>query len=80
MKRDTWRDHSIRKRIADGFVAIRLDPARNAKTLSRIKIKMYPMTLIGEPRGKVIEEKLGYQPPSAVHQLLTRAKNAKRVR
>jgi protein disulfide-isomerase len=75
MKRETWCNDSIRRRIASGFVAIRLSPRKNAATLNRIDVKMYPMTLIGVPRGKVIGHRRGYQPPADLHQLLTEAKN-----
>ena len=71
MKKDTWCDSTVRSRIARDFVAIRLNPKRNSSTLSRIKVKMYPTTLIGVPQGKVVGHRLGYQPPEAMHQLLT---------
>ncbi len=74
MKRDTWCDGSIRTRIAGGFVAIRLNPRRNAATLSRIRVKMYPTTLVGLPQGKVVGHRLGYRPPAALHQLLSDVK------
>ncbi len=79
MKRETWGNPSVRERIANGFVAIRLTPRKNAATLKRIDIKMFPMTLIGEPRGKVIGHRMGYQPPAALHQLLSEAKGRPRL-
>lgn len=80
MKRDTWCNETIRQRVSDGFVAIRLDPRHNAKTLARIKIAMYPMTLVGAPRGKVIAQRNGYQPPSAMLRLLGEAQRAPTLR
>ncbi len=74
MKRDTWCNESVRSRLSNDFVAIRLDPTRNAATLGRIKIKMYPTTLIGHPKGKVTDHRLGYQSASAIHGLLSQAK------
>jgi hypothetical protein len=73
MKRDTWCDPSVRQRMAGDFVAIELTPARNSHTLSRIDVKMYPMTLVGLPAGKIISHRLGYQPPSGLHGLLSEA-------
>lgn len=70
MKRDTWRNGSILKRVKDGFVAIRLSPERNSEVLKRIKVPAYPMTLIGHPKGRILAHKVGYQPPSQMHQLL----------
>ena len=73
MKRETWRNRSIRERIAKGFVAIRLMPHRNSATLSRINVEMYPTTLVGIPRGKIIAHQSGFQPAAAVHGLLSAA-------
>ncbi len=70
MKRDTWTDGTIRSRLKNGFVAIRLSPDRNADILRRIHVPAYPTTLIGHPDGKVLAHKVGYQPPGALHQLL----------
>ncbi|WP_372896442.1 thioredoxin family protein [Stieleria sp.] len=70
MKRDTWTDGTIRSRLKNGFVAIRLSPDRNAEVLRRIDVPAYPTTLIGHPDGKVLAHKVGYQPPGALHQLL----------
>lgn len=70
MKRDTLRDGSVLKRIKDGFIAIRLSPDRNGKTLGRIDVPAYPTTLIGHPDGKIIAHKIGYQPPIEMHRLL----------
>lgn len=72
MKRDTWCDQSIRQRLSEGYVAIRLTPRNNADTISRIKLKMFPATLIGLPQGKIIDHKFGYQPPSEMHNVLLR--------
>ncbi len=74
MKRDTWCDETIRHRLAEGFVAIRLTARRNSATLSRIDVQTYPMTLVGVPEGKIIGHRNGYQPPAALHGLLTEAK------
>lgn len=70
MKRDTWCDRSISKRLKDKFVAIRLSPDRNASVLSRIRVPAYPMTLIGDPKGKILAHRVGYQPPAEMHRLL----------
>ena len=70
MKRDTWCDQSVRERLAADFVAIRLTPQDNAQVLSRIKVSSYPTTLIGVPQGKIVDHRLGYQPPESMHQLL----------
>lgn len=74
MKRDTWCEETIRNRLASGFVAIRLSPKRNSATLSRIDVQTFPMTLVGVPEGKIVGQRTGYQPPAAVHGLLTEAK------
>ena len=74
MKRDTWCDHEIRRRLADDFVAIRLTPDRNSSVLSRIDVATYPMTLIGVPQGKIIDHRIGYQPPRLMLQLLSKVK------
>ncbi len=74
MKRETWCNESVRQRIANGFVAIRLSPRQNSATLKRIKVQLYPTTLVGVPRGRVIGQRVGYQPPAALHQLLSEAK------
>jgi protein disulfide-isomerase len=71
MKRDTWCDQAIRERLASGFVAIRLTPRNNSKVLKRIKISSYPTTLIGVPQGKIVDHRVGYQPPASMHQLLS---------
>ncbi len=73
MRRDTWRNDSIRRRIAGRFVAIELTPERNARTLSKIHVPAYPMTLLGIPAGKVIAHRIGYQPPNAMLALLAEA-------
>lgn len=74
MKRDTWCDGSIGRRLVGEFVAIRLSQKANASTLSRIKVPAYPMTLVGVPEGKIISHRVGYQPVAAMHSLLTEAK------
>ena len=71
MKRDTWCDASVRQRIAQGFVAIRLTPRHNSATLSRISVNTYPSTLVGVPQGKIIGHRFGYQPATALHGLLS---------
>ena len=73
MKSSTWCESSIRDRVGSGFVAIRLKRDRNKKSLSRVKVAIYPTTLIGTPEGKVIGKRFGYQPPSRLHQLLSEA-------
>ena len=75
MKRDTWCDASVTSRVRREFVAIRLSRRKNSATLSRIKVKMYPTTLIGIPEGKVVSHREGYQPASAIHQLLSNARH-----
>lgn len=79
MKRDTWCNPSVLSRMANDFVAIRLNKHRNQKTLSRINVTTYPTTLIGTPNGKVIGHRLGYQPAHEVHAFFgeARLKNAK---
>ena len=74
MKRDTWCDESIREQLADGFVAIRLTPRNNARVLDRIRIPAYPTTLIGVPQGKIIDHRVGYQPPGSMRKLLSRVR------
>ncbi len=80
MKRDTWCEETVRHRLARGFVAIRLTPSRNSVTLSRIDVQTYPTTLLGIPEGKIIGHRTGYQPPAALHGLLSEAKNRQRLR
>ena len=80
MKRDTWCHESVRHRLARSFVAIRLTPRRNSATLSRIDVQTYPTTLVGIPEGKIISHRNGYQPPAALHGLLTEAKKRRLLR
>ncbi len=75
MKRDTWCDESVRHRIAKGFIPIRLNARRNSATLGRIHVACYPTTLVGAPRGKIIGQRQGYQPPAALHGLLTESEH-----
>jgi hypothetical protein len=70
MKRDTWCDKSVESAVGQAFVAIELSPEDNAKVISRIKVKTYPMTLIGIPEGKIIAHRDGYQPPGEMKTLL----------
>ncbi len=72
MKQTTWVDTGIRNRIAGGFIAIRLTPQRNASELSRVKVKMFPTTLVAVPEGKVVAHREGYQPSANLHHLLDR--------
>ncbi len=76
MKRDTWCDETVQQRISEGFVAIRLTPKNNSSTLSRVAVQTYPTTLIGLPRGKIIGKRLGYQPPAALHGLLSESQRS----
>ncbi len=80
MKKDVWCDREISARLTTGFVAIRLTPQENSKTLNRIKIEAYPTTLIGTPEGKIIDQQVGYQPSPSVHQMLSRGSLAVRRR
>lgn len=73
MQSSTWCESSVRERIGAGFIAIRLRQGHNDKTLGRIRIPMYPTTLIGTPEGKVIGHRSGFQPPGGLHQLLSEA-------
>lgn len=73
MKRDTWRESSVARRLSSDFVAIRLHRDRDSALLSRIHVPMFPTTLIASPRGKVMAHRVGYQPPSHMHQLLSEA-------
>ncbi len=75
MKMSTWCESSIRDRVGNGFVAIRLKQGRNEKSLSRVEVDVYPTTLIGSPEGKVVAKRLGFQPPGSLHQLLSEASN-----
>ena len=76
MKRDTWCERSVLRRIAGSFVAIRLTPHRNSSTLNRIDVKTYPTTLVGIPEGKIVGHRTGYQPPAALHGLLSDSETA----
>lgn len=80
MKRDTWCDFGIGQRLSKDFVAIRLNPKENASTINRIKLKMFPATLIGLPQGKIIDHRYGYQPSGEIHQVLTNAKSRRVAR
>ena len=73
MKRDTWGDESVRRRIAKEFVAIELKPSRNAEALRRVDVKMFPTTLIGLPEGRIIAHRTGYQSAAAIQQLMNEA-------
>ncbi|MEM6688012.1 MAG: thioredoxin family protein [Planctomycetota bacterium] len=77
MKRTTWCDGAISKRLRD-FVAIRLNPKDNAETLGRIHVPMYPTTMIGAPEGRILEHRTGYQPSGAIHSLLSRSWSLRR--
>ena len=70
MKRDSWRDDTVRNRIAGKFIAVELTPDRNKSTLDRITVPAYPTTLVGNPSGKIIGHRVGYQPPSELAALL----------
>ena len=70
MKDRSWRDPEVETSVNQNFVAIELNPHDNAEVLSRIKVPMYPMTLIGIPEGRIIEKRTGYQPVSEVRSLL----------
>jgi len=72
MKQKTWRESSIRDRIAAGFVAIRLKPGRNFE-LGRIPIHSYPTTLLAAPEGKVIAHEIGYHSPNSIHTMLSKS-------
>lgn len=82
MKRDTWCDAAIETEVTDDFIAIELSPEQNAEVLSRIKVQAYPMTLVGSPEGKILDHRVGYQPPHEMRQLLraTRVSVANRLR
>ncbi|MGB7345217.1 MAG: thioredoxin family protein [Pirellulaceae bacterium] len=71
MNQNTWCDQSVQQRLAGKFVAIRLNPRNNQKTLSRIKVDTFPTTLLGTPNGKVIGHRIGYQPPAALQTFLS---------
>ncbi|MGV3485992.1 MAG: thioredoxin family protein [Planctomycetaceae bacterium] len=73
MKDITWQNRSIENRVASEFVAVQLTPERNARELSRIEVKMYPMTIVAKPEGKVVDHRKGFQPPELLHELLNRA-------
>ncbi len=74
MKRDTWCDQSVLARLAKDFVAIRLSPRDHSHILNRIDVPAYPMTLIGIPEGKIVDHRVGYQPPQRMHELLNKIK------
>ena len=74
MKRDTWCEPSVKSRMSDKFVAIKLTKNVNVETLRRIKVDMYPLTLMGTPNGKIIGHRKGYQPPSALHGFISETK------
>ncbi len=71
MKQNTWRESSIRSRIRDGFVAIRLKPGRNYE-LGRVQVRSFPTTLVAHPSGKVIADQAGYHPPGSIHHMLSK--------
>ena len=70
MKRDTWRDAGIRRRVANEFIAIELTLDRNAEALSRIGVKAFPMTLVGLPEGRIVSHRKGYQNAAALNDVL----------
>lgn len=78
MKRDTWCNGSVMQEMAGDFVAITLSPDANAETLNRIHVQTYPTTLIGLPRGKIIEQRGGYQPAAEIKTLLRKIKTTVR--
>ncbi len=72
MKDATWRDYGVESRVCNEFVAVQLNPERNAGELSRISVDTYPTTLVAMPQGKVIDHRKGFQPPALLHELLNR--------
>ncbi len=75
MKHNTWCDRSVQQDLANGFVAISLTREQNSSTLDRIHVETYPTTLIGIPKGKIIAHRNGYQPVTAMKELLSEAKH-----
>lgn len=71
MKKDTWCDGEILGQLRHDFVAIQLKRDRDSELLSRITVPSYPMTLVASPEGKVIDQRLGYQPPDQVRKLFS---------
>ncbi len=80
MERDTWRDTRIRSQLAGRFVPIHLKKGRNDDVLSRVKIKMYPTTLMANAAGKVTDYRAGYQPPNQILNLVRRPQLNRLVR
>ncbi len=71
MKKDTWCNGEILGQLRQNFVAIQLKRGRDSELLSRIEVPSYPMTLVASPEGKVMEQRVGYQPPDQVRKLFS---------
>ena len=71
MKKDTWCDGEVLGQLRQNFVAIQLKRDRDSELLSRIKVPSYPMTLVASPEGKVMDQRIGYQPPEQVRKLFS---------
>lgn len=73
MKRETWCNGTVLEKMKEKFVAIRLTPDRNSKTLERIDVPAFPTTLIGHPDGHIISHRVGFQPPVEMQRFLETA-------
>ena len=76
MKENTLCDPTVRERLFQRFIPIRLRPDANNRVLSRIKVTTFPTTLVAHPRGKVLAHRIGYQPVDRFHELLSEVATA----
>lgn len=76
MKKNTLCESSVRDRLLERFIPIRLRPDSNAQVLSRVEVTAFPTTLVALPRGKVVAHRIGYQPVDQFHQFLSEVATA----
>lgn len=70
MKQQTLDNDEIVRRVSAEVIAVRLNPEDHGEILAKIRLKMYPTTLVAWPRGKVANHRVGFQTRDQLAELL----------
>jgi uncharacterized protein YyaL (SSP411 family) len=70
MEHETWRDPRVAEQIKENFVASRVNASSDPTLVERLKVDLYPCTVIISPDNKVLDTLRGYVPADEVHRRL----------
>ena len=72
MKRNTWSDGQVERKVSQSFVPLHIDNAQWRQLVQQLRVRGLPTVLVLAPDGRELGRVAGYQSPAQIQQLLKR--------